>query len=488
MQRSRSRCIAAGMPAILLWIGCASDPVRPPETPAVEQYTSSPVTEARLAPGMEVPAQWWTLFHSPALDGFVHRALDGSPTLARARARLLQAQEEWSAQRGGERLPKVDAKLSGNRVDIEPESLGASNLPVPMPLDLFLASVSVSYAFDFAGGTRRALEGVRAEVDHQRYELEAARLTLAGNVVTTAIREASLREQIALSEGIVGLQTRELEIAERMAEAGGVSRADVVARQRDLAEARAALPDLRRELERMRHRLALYAGLAPGAAEMSDVPEFRLADFELPAELPLSLPSQLARQRPDIRAAEAVLVRAGAQVGVATAHLYPQIALSAQLGSLTTDASELFGGTSGFYLLGASLVQPLFRGGELRAKRRAAVATYEAAGAAYQEAVLLGFQNVADCLRALEADAARLDERTEAANRAQQSLEITAARLKAGGVSQAALLEATRHHQRALLELAKSSAERYADSAALLQALGGGWWQETPAANSTPIP
>ena len=308
---------------------------------------------------------------------------------------------------------------------------------------------------------------------------------LAGNVVTTAIREASLRDQIGLTEEIVALQARELEIAERMAAAGGVALVDIVGKQRDLADARAALPDLRRELERMRHRLAVYAGLPPGA---TDIPEFRLSELELPAELPLSLPSQLARQRPDIRAAEAVLARAGAQVGVATANLYPQIALSAQLGSLTTDVSALFSGPSGFYLLGASLVQPLFRGGELRAKRRAAVATYEEASAAYREAVLLGFQNVADSLRALEADAARLDERTEAATRAQQYRDITAERLRAGAVSQAALLEATRHYQRALIEQTKSSAERYADSAALLQALGGGWWSETAAADSAPTP
>jgi len=452
---------------------CGTDPPRPPEMPAVAEYTSTPVDEARLAPGKDIPAEWWTLFRSPALDGLVRRALADSPTLARAGARLLQAQEDLSA-RDGAQLPKLDAKLSSNRVDVQPESLGVPALPVAMPLDLHLASVSVSYTFDF-GGTRRELEGLRAEVDHQQYELEAARLMLAGNVVTTAIREASLREQIAESEEIVALQARELAIAERMEALGGVARVDVVAQQRDLAQARAALPDLRRDLQRMRHRLALYVGLAPSAPEL---PEFRLAELQLPAELPLSLPSQLARQRPDIRSAEALLARAGAQVGVATAALYPQLTLSAQLGSLATSPGDLFAGGHGFSLLGASLFYPLFRGGELQARRRSAMAAYDQAGAAYRETVLQALQNVADVLRALEADAARLKERSEAEERARRYRDITAQRLAAGGVSRAAVLEATRQHRRAMIEQLQAIADRYADSAALLQALGGGWWQE----------
>jgi NodT family efflux transporter outer membrane factor (OMF) lipoprotein len=452
---------------------CSHDPLRTPELPVVEQYTSTAVAEDRLAPGKDIPAQWWMLFHSPTLDTLVRRALDNSPTLARAQAKLRQAQEDLNAHSGATQWPRVDAKLSANRVDVQPESLGVPTLPVAMPLDLYLASVSVSYTFDFAGGTRRELEGLRAEVDHQRYELEAARLMLAGNVVTTAIREASLRAQIAQSEEIVSLQVRQLAIAERMEELGGVARLDVVAQQRDLAQARAALPELQRELERMRHRLAVYAGLPPGTPGL---PEFRLAEMQIPAELPISLPSKLARQRPDIRAAEAVLARAGAQVGVATANLYPQLTLSAQLGSLSTNS--LFGGGTGFYFLGASLVQPLFRGGELQARRRSAVAGYEQAGAAYQETVLQGLQNVADALRALEADAATLRERDHAVERARRYREIVAERLKAGGVSQAAVLEASRQYHRALLEQTQASADRHANSAALLQALGGGWWQE----------
>ncbi|MBP6814967.1 MAG: efflux transporter outer membrane subunit [Burkholderiaceae bacterium] len=469
MRRALCSLLAAALAA------CSGEPLRPPEVPDVATYTSGAVVEARLAPGKDIPAQWWMLFQSPTLDALVRRALDDSPTLARAQAKLRQAQEDLGARSGATQWPRVDAKLSANRIDVGPQSLDAPNLPVPMPLDLYLASVSVSYTFDVAGGTRSELAGLRAEVDHQRYELEAARLMLAGNVVTTAIREASLREQIAQTEEITSLQARQLAIVERLLELGGVARLDVLAQQRDLAQTRANLPELRRDLERSRHRLALYAGLPPGTP---DLPAFRLADFQLPAELPVSLPSKLAQQRPDIRAAEAVLARAGAQVGVATANLYPQITLSAQLGSLGTNGSGLLGGGTGFYLLGASMVQPIFRGGELQARRRSAVAVYEQAAAAYQEAVLQGFQNVADALRALEADAAVLRERDEAVERARGYRDIMARRMTAGGASQAAVLESRRQYHRAVLEQSRAGADRYANSAALLQALGGGWWQQ----------
>jgi NodT family efflux transporter outer membrane factor (OMF) lipoprotein len=465
---------------------CGGDPLRPPEIPVTDQYTPTPIAaqtavadvrggEAQqFAPGKDIPAQWWTLFHSPSLDGMVRQALEGSPTLAKARAKLRQAQEDLSARTGATEYPRVDAKLSANRVDVNPQSLGVQSLPVQTPFNLYLASVGVSYTFDLFGSTRRELEALRAEADHQRFELEAARLMLTGNVVTAAIREASLREQIANTEEIVALQAQQLAIADRLEQLGAAALAEVIAQRRDLAQTRATLPELRRQLEQLRHRLAVFMGKPPGAAGL---PEFRLADLQLPSELPLSLPSELARQRPDIRAAEALLVQAGARVGVATANLYPQITLSATAGSLTT-TGDLFGGGTGFYVLGASLTQPIFHGDELQAKRRSAVAAYEQAGAAYQEVVLQGFQNVADTLRALEADALKLKELAEAAAQARRYRDIAAERYKAGGLSQLALLDATRQYHRALLDQTQAVADRYADSAALLQALGGGWWKE----------
>jgi len=333
----------------------------------------------------------------------------------------------------------------------------------------------VSYTFDLFGANRRELEALQASVDYQRYELEAARLMLAGNVVTAAIREASLREQIAATEEIVVLQERQLAITERLVNLGTAAQADAVAQRLDLAQIRAVLPDLQRQLEQVRHRLAVYVGQPPGSAKL---PEFQLAGLQLPSELPLSLPSELARQRPDIRAAEALLHQASARVGVATANLYPQITLSANVGSLASNGGDLFSSGSGFYVLGASLTQPLFHGDELQAKRRAAVAAYEQAGAAYQDVVLQSFQNVADVLRALEADAKKVKERTDAATQARTYHDITSARFKAGGVSYFFLLDAQRKLHGALIERTQALADRYTDSAALFQALGGGWWQD----------
>ena len=456
-----------------IW-ACAHDPVRPPEIPTAERYTPTPVTEERLAQGADISARWWTLFKSPALDGLVRQALEASPTLARSSAKLRQAQEDLSARTGGTRFPKVDAKLSANRVDVNPQSLGVQNLPVQTPFNLYLASVGVSYTLDLFGANRRDLEALQAGVDYQRYELEAARLMLAGNVVTAAIREASLREQIAATQEIIELQERQLAITERLVNLGTAAQADAVAQRLDLAQIRAVLPDLQRQLEQVRHRLAVYIGKPPGAANL---PEFKLVDLQLPPELPLSLPSELARQRPDIRAAEALLHQASARVGVATANLYPQITLSANLGSLASNGGDLFSSGSGFYVLGASLAQPLFHGDELQAKRRAAVAAYEQAGAAYQEVVLQSFQNVADVLRALEADAKKVKERTDAATQARTYHDITSARFKAGGVSYFFLLDAQRKLHGALIDRTQALTERYADSAALFQALGGGWWR-----------
>lgn len=490
MKRAASCIVMAALAA------CGGEPVRPPDVPITDQYTATPLAAQtasadvaggqaqQFAPGKDIPAQWWTLFRSPALDRLVRDALEGSPTLAKAGARLRQAQEDLNARAGTE-YPRVDAKLSANRVDVKPQSLGVQALPVAMPLNLYLASVSVSYTLDLFGSTRRELDALRAGTDYQRYELEAARLMLAGNVVTAAIREAELRERIADTEEMIALQSRQLGVTERLEQIGAAARADVVVQRLELAQSRAALPELRRQLEQLRHRLAVYTGRPPGAA---GVPEFRLSELQLPSELPLSLPSELARQRPDVRAAEALLVQAAARVGVATANLYPQITLTATGGSLASSGGDLFAGGTGFYLLGASLAQPIFHGDELQAKRRSAVAAYEQAGAAYREAVLQGFQNVADTLRALESDALKLRERADAAAQARSYHDIVSARYEAGGVSFLALLDAQRKLRGARIEQTQAIADRYADSAALLQALGGGWWKEQQRPNNEDKP
>ena len=307
MQRTLAALFGAALAA------CASDPPSAPALPSAERYTVEPVAAPaavagvhggqaqHFVPGPQMPTLWWSLFRSSALDALVQQALAGNPTLERASARLRQAQENLRARSGATQYPKVDAKLSANRIDVDPQALGVQGLPLNTPFNLYLATVGVSYTFDLFGATRNELAALRSEVDHQRFELEAARLMLAGNVVTAAIREAQLREQIADSDALVALQQRQLTITERLQQLGTAPAVEVSAQRAELARLRATQPELQRQLEQVRHRLAVYVGQAPGNAQL---PQFRLADLQLPAELPLALPSELARQRPDIRAAE----------------------------------------------------------------------------------------------------------------------------------------------------------------------------------------
>jgi NodT family efflux transporter outer membrane factor (OMF) lipoprotein len=470
--------------------GCTVGPdFQSPEPPSVARYTTStqptetasadvPGGEAQRFIERDIPAEWWKVFQSDELDALVRQALSDSPVLAQATSKLVKAQEDLKARRGATQIPKVDARLSGTRVDVQPESFDVQQLPIETPFTLYDASVSVSYTLDLFGKNRRELEGLQARVDYERFELEAARLTLAGNVVTAAIQEASLREQIEATEAMVDVQSRRMEILQRREELGGVARIDVVAQRGDLARMRASLPPLRERLEQTRHRLAVYLGQLPGAAEL---PVIRLVDLKLPSELPLSLPSELVRRRPDIQAAEALLHEASAEVGVATADFYPQITLSGVGGSLATALSSLFSSGTGFYLLGATIAQRVFHGGELKAKKRSAEAAFEQAGGAYREVVLEGFQDVADILAALENDALTLRERAEAAGLAQAAYDINSKRFDAGGVSYLELLDSQRQSLAASVDQTKALADRYADSAALFQALGGGWWTEQAA-------
>lgn len=452
---------------------CAVQPPQPQLPPTPEGFTTPGLEGVHFTGGIHAPEPWWYLFRSPALNALVQQALDGSPTLARAQGKLREAEATLEARTGATRYPRIDAKLSANRIDVQPEALGVPALPVPMPFNLYLASVGVSYDLDLAGAHRNELRALQSEVDHQRFQLEAARAMLAGNVVTAAIREAALRAQIAQTEELLALQAKQLAITEKLQAIGTAAPADVAAARSTLAQARAGLPELRRQLEQVRHRLAVYLGQPPAAAQDTRI---RLVDLYLPGALPAVMPSELARRRPDIAAAEALLYAAAARVGVAQANFYPQISLTATAGTLASQAGDLFGPGSAFYLLGASLTQPLFRGGELKARKRAADAAYEQAGAAYREVVLQGFQEVADAMRALEADARKLREHAEATDQARIAQGIADARFQAGGLSEYALLGSRRKLEEARLQLTQASADRAADTAALLQALGGGWW------------
>ena len=469
--------------------GCAVGPdFRQPTAPPAGAYTATPLpaetasapgtggAPQRFAPGSDIPAQWWELFRSAALDQVIRQALADNPTLAAAEARLREVRENRRAAFGA-LFPSVDANASVTRQKISGASFGQPRNDIA-PFTLYNASVNVSYGLDLFGATRRGLEALQAQVDYQQYQLEGAYLTLASNIVTTAVQEASLRAQIRATQEILAAQEKQLALVEQQFQLGGVARTDVLAQRTQLAQTQATLAPLEKQLSQSRHLLAVLAGRFPGEAGV--LPEFRLDGLNLPQELPVSLPSALVRQRPDIRASEELLHAASAQVGVATANLYPQITLTGSYGSQATKPENLFNTGTTVWSLAAGLLQPVFHGGELTAKRRAAVAAYDQAAEQYRGTVLQAFQNVADVLRALDDDARTLKAQADAEEAARDTLDLALQQFQLGAVSYLTLLNAERQHQQARLNLAQAQAARYADTAALFQALGGGWWNREP--------
>ncbi len=466
--------------------GCTVGPdFRTPDPPATERYEPGPPPALTLVP-REVSAQWWTAFGSPQLDALVERALRGSPTIDQARARLVQARELRAARAGATTYPKVDLTAGAVRQRIDPATFGFPQAPNPGPFNVFSLGVDASYDFDIFGGSRRELESLAADVDYRSYELEAARLTLATNVVAAAIRRAALADQVTLTEAVLAARRKELAITTARLEQGGVAQVAVETQALLVAQAEAALPSLRAEHARAGHEIAVLMGEPPATAE---IPPMRLTDLTLPADLPVRLPSELVRQRPDIRASEALLHKASAQVGVATADLYPKLVVSGGFSSSQLNIGDVLGNGINLWNLGINLLQPVFRGGELQARKRASEAAFDQAAAAYRQSVLSGLQNVADVLRALEADGHAVAARSEQARRAGETYRITLARFRAGGVSELAVVDADRERLGAEGDRLQAEAARYADTAALFQALGGGWRREgdaPPGAASIP--
>lgn len=400
----------------------------------------------------------------------VREALDHSPTLAQAVARLAQAREESNARTGETRYPEVNGTLSASRQQV---SLAAVGVPIanPPPFNLLNGSVGVSYALDLFGKNRRLIEGLNAQAEYQNWQVQGARLMLAGNVVSAGIRQAQLRSQIEITSRIITLQERTLAVAEQRYRAGGISEYDVRSQRTILAQTQASLPQLEYQRDAVNHQLAVLMGKTPAEATVGEI---SVDELTLPQELPASLPSSLVRQRPDIRAAEALLRQASANVGVSTANLYPQIELSASAGAIGTSFAD--GGP--IWDFGAQLAQPIFKGGSLRAEKRKAIAAYEEAGSAYQETVLQAFREVADVLRAIVHGAQTLKSRSEATAQAEGAYQIALRRYEAGGISQVALMDAQRQQLQTALDQVASQAARYSDSTTLFQALGGGWWNE----------
>jgi NodT family efflux transporter outer membrane factor (OMF) lipoprotein len=470
--------------------GCAVGPdYRRPAPPAVASYTAEamPVGTAtapgvggatqRFVSGGEIPARWWELFQSQALDRWIREALENSPTLGVAEATLRRSQE-FRRARAGDLLPRVDGTISASRQKPSGASFGAANLQIN-PFTLYNASVNVSYTLDLFGRTRRELEALQAQVDYQGFQVEGAYLTLTSNIVTAAFQEASLRGQLQATRDILATQEELLALIEKQFELGGIARTDVLAQRASLAQSRVLLPLLEKRLAQTRHLLAVFAGRFPGDA--ADLPEFHLEDFRLPEELPVSIPSSLVRQRPDIRSVEELLHAASATVGVATANLYPQVTLSGQYGTTAVQIGDLFRPGSAVWGFGAGLLQPIFHGGALQANRRAEIAGFDQAAAQYRETVLQAFREVADVLRALEYDAMTLKAQSDAEAAARDTLDIAKKQVRFGATSYLSLLDAQRQYHLARILLVQAQALRFADTAALFQALGGGWWnRENP--------
>jgi NodT family efflux transporter outer membrane factor (OMF) lipoprotein len=469
----------------LVLTACTVGPnFKPPDAPRANggTYTPAPIPQEtvavpgaagaaqRFAIGEDISAQWWRLFQSDALDQLIRASLTRSPTLAAAQASLRQAQETLTAQTGSLLYPNVSAQLGVTR---EKAAIGTVGPGVGNIFTLYNAAVDVSYTLDVFGGARRQIEGFRAAVEFQRYQLEAAYLSLTSNLVTAAVTEASLRAQIESTRAILVAQEQQLNIMRKQFSAGAIARSNVLVQQTQVAQTRATLPPLENALAQIRHQLSVYAGRLPSESGM---PEFQLASLQLPRDLPVSLPSALVRQRPDIQASEALLHEASALIGVATANLYPQITLSGSLGSEALQASNLFGAGTGVWSIGAGLLQPLFNGGALTARRRAAIAAYDQAAAQYQSTILTAFQNVADSLRALELDAETLKAVAEAEASASESLDLATRQYKLGAVSYLILLDAQRAYHQTRVALVRAQADRFSATAALFQSLGGGWW------------
>lgn len=489
-------CYRFAMTTIMLGSlsGCLVGPdFKPPPSPKVKYYTESPwpcrtvgtkghggASQAFIQ-GKYISAQWWQLFHSPPLNQLICRGIANSPNLQSAKAALRQAQENLNAGIGNGLFPNLSAQLSAQRgssagffnSNSAGSSVTSSSIPVGSVFNLYNVSANVSYVPDIFGAARRQIQGLKAQVEYQYFELRAAYLTLTANIVTAAITIASLHQQICVTKQLIREQAAQLAIIKRQFTLGGVSKIDVLAQQTQLAQTRATLPPLRKNWSQTRHLLAILVGDFPST---SCVPSLDLAQLHLPTELPLSIPSALVRQRPDILAAEALWEAANAQVGVATANLYPQLTINGSWGKSNTVGSQVFNSQSNLWSIGGILLQPIFRGGALIAERRAAIAAYQQAATQYREVVLQAFQNVADTLRALEADAREMRAQKQAELAAYANLKLVEQQFYLGGVSYLSLLDAQRQYQQTRISLIQATANRYADTAALFQALGGGWW------------
>jgi NodT family efflux transporter outer membrane factor (OMF) lipoprotein len=467
----------------MLVTACAVGPnFTRPKPPDVTGYTTAPLSttvasanvaggEAQhFAGGVDITADWWTLFHSKPLDELIERSLASNHDLKAAQAALSVANENVLAQRGVY-YPSVAADFSASRQRQSGQIAPTLNSNAFL-FNLFTPQVSVSYVPDVFGLNRRTVESLQAQEQEVRYQMIATYTTLTANVVVTAIQVGSVQMQIEATRELIDINSNIVKILKYQFAKGYASRLDLAAQESQLAQVAATLPPLLKQLAQLRDQLAVLAGRFP-----SQAPEdIALSSLQLPQELPVSLPSQLVTQRPDVLQAEANLHDASAKIGIATANRLPNIVLSANAGSTAAAMDQLFSSGTGFWSLGAEVTAPLFQGGTLLHQQRAAKAAYVQAAEQYRSTVLTAFQNVADTLTALEQDADALKAAAAAADAAKVTLDLAERQLKDGYAGTLALLSAEQAYQQSRVNLIQAQANRYADTAALYQALGGGWW------------
>jgi NodT family efflux transporter outer membrane factor (OMF) lipoprotein len=469
--------------SLLALAACAVGPdFKPPPAPPVAGYAPDTPPKAAVSAdvadgetqnfvmGRDIPADWWKVFHSKEIDALVVEALRANPSLHAAQATLWQAKENLYAAAGA-LLPSIDGNASATRERFSPAEFGFAG--GPSTFNLYQATVNVSYVPDVFGGVRRQIEANSALAEYQRFELEATYLTLTSNVVTAAIQEASLRGQIEVTQDIIKAESDQLVVVRNQFEVGAATRADVLTQESEVATTQATLPPLQKQLEQQHHLLLLLIGRFPSESHGKHI---ALSAFHLPTGLPVSLPSQLVEQRPDVRAAQALLHQTSAQIGVAIANRLPQLNLTAEYGTAALTLGTLFTPPAAIWSLAGGVSQPIFHGFTLLHQERAAKAAYEVADAQYRNAVLTAFQNVADVLRALQLDAATLKAQQRAVRAASDTFDLTRGQYRLGAVTYIILLNAQRSYQQARLALVQAQAARFADTAALFQALGGGWW------------
>ena len=480
---------AAAMAAALLVASCAVGPdFLHPKAPETSGYTKEPLaprtssTDAptgqsqRFVQGRDIPQEWWRLFKSPALNALIERSLNNNPSLQSALATLRAAKQAAYAQEG-HFFPLVQANFIPER-QLSPAVLAtplATGSP-PTAFSLYTAQVLVSYTFDVWGLNRRTVESLKALADDQRFQVEAAYLTLAGSVAGAAITEASLRGQIEAAQDIIAINKKMLGILRKQLETGFANRNDVALQEAALAQVEATLPPLRKALQQNRDLLTALTG---AYASQEPRETFKLDNLQLPTDLPVSVPSQLIEQRPDVRAAQEMLHSASAQIGVAIANMLPNFTISANPGFVNTSLAGLLAPENLAYTIAGNATQTLFDGGILAHQLQASKDTYNAAAWTYRGAVIGAVQNVADALRALQNDADALKAARDFERAAKISLDLAQQQIQTGYANILILLTAQQTYLQAKQQVVQARAARLADTAALFQALGGGWWNRT---------